>query len=273
MENNNNKKITKKDLILMFFRSMPLEWTWNFVRQQHMGFSFALIPILKKLYGDNKEKLKKALTTHLEFFNTTQAVSTFIMGVTVALEEEKANKGEEDYTTIRSVKTALMGPLAGIGDAVVMVTLRTIATSIAAGFCLKGSIIGPILFLLVFNIPHYIIRYVGTFLGYNMGINVLKKANETGIMTSINYAIAIVGLMVIGGMTADYVSINVGFNIGAAENPITIQNILDSIMPKIAPLGITLLIYYLLGKHISINWLLIGIILIGILGAFFGVLI
>lgn len=56
-----------------------------------MGFSFALVPILKKLYGDNKERLRKALNTHVEFFNTTQAVSTFIMGVTVALEEEKAN--------------------------------------------------------------------------------------------------------------------------------------------------------------------------------------
>lgn len=92
-------------------------------------------------------------------------------------------------------------------------------------------------------------------------------------MSSINYAISIVGLMVIGGMTADYVSINVGFNIGSAANPITIQSILDSIMPKIAPLGVTLLIYYLLGKQISVNWLLIGIILVGILGSFFGILI
>lgn len=166
-----------------------------------------------------------------------------------------------------------MGPLAGIGDAIMLVTLRTIATSIAAGFCLKGSIIGPILFLLIYNIPHYIIRYFGTFIGYNMGINILRKANQTGIMSSINYAISIVGLMVIGGMTADYVSINVGFNIGSAANPITIQSILDSIMPKIAPLGVTLLIYYLLGKQISVNWLLIGIILVGILGSFFGILI
>lgn len=268
-----NKKITKKDLINMFFRSMPLEWTWNFVRQQHMGFSFALVPILKKLYGDNKERLRKALNTHVEFFNTTQAVSTFIMGVTVALEEEKANSNDDDYSAIRSIKTALMGPLAGIGDAIMLVTLRTIATSIAAGFCLKGSIIGPILFLLIYNIPHYIIRYFGTFIGYNMGINILRKANQTGIMSSINYAISIVGLMVIGGMTADYVSINVGFNIGSAANPITIQSILDSIMPKIAPLGVTLSIYYLLGKQISVNWLLIGIILVGILGSFFGILI
>ncbi|WP_300365158.1 PTS system mannose/fructose/sorbose family transporter subunit IID [Brachyspira sp.] len=268
-----NKKITKRDLIRVFFRSMSLEWTWNYVKQQHMGFSFALIPVLKKLYGDNKEKLTKALRTHLEFFNTTQAVSTFIMGVTVALEEEKVKNDSDDYTTIRSIKTALMGPLAGIGDAIVLVTLRTIATSIAAGFCLKGNIIGPIIFLLVFNIPHYIIRYFGTFIGYNMGIKILKQADQSGIMSSINYAISIIGLMVIGGMTADYVNINIGFNIGSAANPITIQSILDSIMPKIAPLGITLLIYYLLGKHISINWMLLAVILIGILGCFFGILV
>lgn len=272
MENNNNNKITKKDLINVFFRSMLMEWTWNYERQMHMGFCFALIPILKKFYGNSKEKITKALQTHLEFFNITQAMSTFVMGVTIALEEEKVNKNSDDYTAIRSIKTALMGPLSGIGDAIVLVSLRIIATSIAIDFCLKGSIVGPILFLLVFNIPNYVIRYLGIFMGYNMGMNLIKKADQSGIMASITYGVSIVGLMVIGGMTADFVNINVAFNIGTADAPMTIQNILDSIMPKTLSLGITLLIFYLLGKNISVNWMLFGIIAVGIIGCFFGIL-
>ncbi len=266
-----NKKITHGDLVNVFFRSMPLEWTWNFERQQHMGYSFAINPILKKLYGDDKEKLKEALQRHLEFFNTTPAVSTVILGINIAMEENHVLNNETDTNPMRNIKAALMGPFAGIGDSIIWGTLRIIATSVGAALALEGNILGPILFLIIFNIPHYLMRYYGLMSGYKMGSGVLKKVEKSGLMPSVSYGLAILGLMVVGAMTASLVKLNLGINIGTSENPILLQGVLDSIMPGLAPLGITYLIYWLLGKEISINYILLGITLVGILGSYFGI--
>lgn len=268
-----NKKITHKDLINVFFRSMPLEWTWNFERQQHMGYSFAIIPILKKLYGDDNKKLKEALQRHLEFFNTTPAISTMILGINIAMEENYVQNKETDTNPMRNIKAALMGPFAGIGDSIIWGTLRIIATSIGTALALEGNILGPILFLIVFNIPHYLIRYYSIISGYNMGADILKKVEKSGLMPSLSYGLAILGLMVVGAMTASLVKLNLGFNIGTIDNPILLQGVLDNIMPGILPLGITYLIYWLLGKEVSVNYILLGIVLISILGSYFGIFI
>ena len=267
----NNKQITKKDLVNVFFRSLPLEWTWNFERQQHMGYSFAMSPILKKLYGDDKEKLKEALQRHLEFFNTTPAVSTMIMGINIAMEENRVLNKEEDVSPMRNIKASLMGPFAGIGDSIIWGTIRIIATSIGTSLALEGNILGPILFLIVFNVPHYIIRWWCLFKGYELGTNVLQKVEKSGLMPKLSYGLSILGLMVVGAMTASLVKLKTGINMGSVENPILLQGVFDSIMPALLPLGATGFIYWLLSKNFSINWILFGIALIGILGNYLGI--
>lgn len=109
------KKLTNNDLNKMFVRSWFLLGSFNFERMQSIGFCVTLIPAIKRLYS-KKEDQKEALKRHLEFFNTQPFISAPIMGVTAAMEEQKANGQPIDNATISGVKVGLMGPLAGVGD-------------------------------------------------------------------------------------------------------------------------------------------------------------
>ena len=155
-----SKLITKRDLRKVFFRSFPMEWTWNYEKQQNLGYTYALIPIIEKLYKDKPEEKAAALQRHLEFFNTTPHMVTLILGISTAMEEENALDENFDTSSINSVKAGLMGPLAGIGDSFMWGTLRIIATGIGTSLAMNGNILGPILFFLLFNIPHVILRYI-----------------------------------------------------------------------------------------------------------------
>lgn len=140
-----NSKITKKELNHVFWRSFQMEFSWNYERQMNMAYVYAMIPILKKLY-QSKEEMAAALKRHLEFFNTTPHIVTLILGITAAMEEENKDDPEFDVTAIDSIKTSLMGPLAGLGDSFFWGTLRLIATGVGTSLAMQGNILGPILF-------------------------------------------------------------------------------------------------------------------------------
>jgi PTS system mannose-specific IID component len=143
------KKLNKSDIVSMFIRSNFLLGSFNFERMQAIGFCVTLIPALKKLYkGD---ELSEALKRHLEFFNTQPFMATPIMGITAAMEEQKANGADIDEASISGVKIGLMGPLAGVGDPIFWGTLRPVLAALGAGLALTGSIIGPLIFFLGFN--------------------------------------------------------------------------------------------------------------------------
>lgn len=131
-----NSKITKKELNHVFWRSFQMEFSWNYERQMNMAYVYAMIPILKKLY-QSKEEMAAALKRHLEFFNTTPHIVTLILGITAAMEEENKDDPEFDVTAIDSIKTSLMGPLAGLGDSFFWGTLRLIATGVGTSLASK----------------------------------------------------------------------------------------------------------------------------------------
>lgn len=267
----NVNKITKKDLMKVFWRSFTMEWSWNYERQCNMSYAYSIMPIIKKLYKTDEQRAD-AIKRHLEFFNTTPHISTLILGITAAMEESNANSEHFDTSSINNIKVGLMGPLAGIGDSFFWGTLRVIATGIGTSLSLKGSILGPILFLLVFNIPHLLVRYFGMMGGYKLGANVLGKIQKSGLMESLTYGAAILGLMVIGAMTAEMVSINIPITIGSGDDAMAIADILDGVMPGLLPLGFTGLVYMLLGKNFKSTTILVLMALLGIVGAFFGFL-
>lgn len=109
------KKVTKRELRQVFWRSFALQGAFNYERMQNLGYAYAMIPVIKKLYEKHDDQVK-ALNRHLEIFNTTPAVSTTIMGISAAMEEQNANDSNFDSNSINAVKASLMGPLAGIGD-------------------------------------------------------------------------------------------------------------------------------------------------------------
>lgn len=270
-----NHKITldKSDLKKVFLRSFTMEWTWNYERQANLGYGYAMIPIIDKLYKDRPEEKAAALQRHLEFFNTTPHVSTLILGISSAMEEQNANQENFDTSSINNVKVGLMGPLAGIGDSLLWGTLRIIATGIGTSLALQGNILGPILFFLVFNIPHVILRYICMMGGYQFGSSFLTKMQEGGLMEKVTHGASIVGLMSIGAMIATMVSINLPFTYESNGASIVLGDIINSIMPGLLPLMFTGFIFWLVTKkHMKTTWILILIIAIGILGSFTGIL-
>ena len=161
-------KLTKKDRISVWLRSFFLQGSWNYERMQNGGWAFAMIPAIKRLYK-TKEEQAAALKRHLEFFNTHPYVASPILGVTLALEEERSNGTEVDDITIQGVKVGMMGPLAGIGDPVFWFTVRPILGALAASLAMNGSIIGPIIFFFAWNIIRMAFMWYTQELGYKAG--------------------------------------------------------------------------------------------------------
>ena len=269
---NNEKVITKKDLIKMFWRSLPMEFSWHYERQMHMGFCSMISAGLKKIYRNDPKGLSEALQRHLEFFNITPHVSTFVGGITLAMEEMNATQEDFDSSSINAVKAALMGPLSGIGDSLLLGTLRVLAIGIGTSLAMQGNILGPILFLLIFNVPAFVLRYICAMKGYELGATYLEKIQSSGLMEKFMLAAAILGVMVIGGMTNELVVVSTPLVIGSGESATKIQDILNGIMPGMLALATTGIYYKLLQKKVNVLWLIIGTAIIGIVCAQFGII-
>ena len=217
MKSSMNKQITKKELKSVFFRSFLLPSCYSMDRMQAPGFAYSMIPVLKKLYGDDKEKYAEALSRHSEVYNNTFACSPFVLGISSAMEEEAANNDDFDVSSINSVKVALMGPLSGIGDTFFWGTFRILGAGIGVSFAQQGSILGPILFFIIYNIPNLLVRVFGLKYGYKMGGKAIDTLAEGGLMNRATTAATVLGLVVIGGMIASMVSINFALNIQMAN--------------------------------------------------------
>lgn len=266
-----SKKIGNKELRSVFWRSFALQGAFNYERMQNVGYCYAMIPVIKKLYDSEKEQAA-ALTRHLELFNTTPAMVPTIMGITAAMEEQNANNEDFDPKTISAVKTSLMGPFAGIGDSLFWGTFRVIAAGIGVSFATQGSVVGPLLFLLLYNIPSFITRIGGLRLGYKIGVNSLERLQKEGLMDRVMSVATIIGMFVVGGMVASMVNISTPVVFTLSGTEMVLQNILDDIFPKMLPLACTFGIYKLLKKGVSVTWLMLIIIAFGIVMHLIGVL-
>lgn len=264
--------LDRKDLNKMTLRSLKLGIGWHYERQMHLGFAYMMEPLLAKIYGKGTDKYKEALARHLEFFNCTYVAVPFIGSIAASMEETNADTDDFDTSAISQVKIALMGPLSGVGDSLVLGTLRGIATSVGVSLAAGGSWLGALLYLIILNVPQYLLRFFGAYKGYEMGTKYLEKIQESHLLDKIMYAAGIVGIMTVGGMVKTMVSMNCIIPIGTGEAVTTLQETLDGILPGILGVGVTALYYYLLKKNVNILWLILGTCVVGVLLAFLGIL-
>ena len=261
-----NAELSKRDIRSLFFRSLALEANFNFETCQNTGFAFCMIPVLKKIYK-TQATLSAALKRHLQFFNTSPYGSTLILGIAAAMEEQNNLTPDFDEESISAVKSGLMGPLAGIFDSLFWGTFRVIAAGIGTSLALKGNLLGPLLFVLVFNIPHLILRYHLAFIGYSQGNKFLQNIAKARVMDKLTTGASILGLMVVGAMPTLLMSLKTPLLIGNSGTPISVQGILDQIVPNILPLALTFLVYYFIRKNVKVTWLLLGLLLLGFAGS------
>ena len=243
-------KLTTKDVSkAAWYWTFFHHCTQNYERMMGLAFCATLAKPLKKLYGSDKKGLSDALTRNMAFFNTEPQLGSLIPGMTLALEEAKANGEPVDPEVITSTKSALMGPFAGIGDSILVGTYNPILLSIGIGLSAGGSPIGAIFFFLTWTISVVALKYFGFIKGYSMGMDAVTSLLHSGLKEKIVTALNIIGLIVIGGVASTTVAAPIKLAFVAGEMNVEIQaSILDKILPGLVPMLLTLLCYWLIDK-------------------------
>lgn len=293
-----NLKLTKKDRLSIWWRSTFIQGSWNYERMQNGGWAYSLIPAIKKLYK-TKEERSAALTRHLEFFNTHPYVASPIIGVTLALEEDRANGTPVDDVTIQGVKVGMMGPLAGIGDPVFWFTVRPILGALGASLAMAGNILGPIIFFLGWNIIRMAFTWYTQEFGYKAGSRITEDLSGS-LLQDITKGASILGMFILGSLVNRWVSIkftpvisSVKLSQGAyidwnslptgaegvkqallqqaaglsltPDKVTTLQDNLDLLIPGLAGLLLTFLCMWLLKKKVSPIIIILSLFVIGII--------
>ena len=265
--------IAKDDLVksALNIGALGMEFSWTYVNQMGLAFGLMVKKMLKKIWHDDPAGYAAALERHTAFFNITVALAPFVGGIAMSM-EERIKAGELPPESVNDVKAALMGPLSGVGDAIFLTTIRVVAAGIAVSMAAEGNPLGPILFLLIFNVPQYILRVWGIVKGYELGVGLLDAASESGIMDKLIKGAGIVGMMVVGSMTCSMFWATLAVSFGSGEEVTMLQDVLDGIMPGMLGLGCMGIYYWLLGKKIHPSLLILGTMVVGVIGVYLGIL-
>lgn len=298
-------QLSKKDRLAVAWRSTFIQGSWNYERMQNGGWAFSMIPAIKKLYK-TKEERSAALKRHLEFFNTHPYIASPILGVTLALEEERANGAPVDDVAIQGVKVGMMGPLAGVGDPVFWFTVRPMLGALGASLAMGGNILGPIIFFLGWNIIRWAFMWYTQEFGYKAGSKITDDLSG-GLLQDVTKGASILGMFVLAALVQRWVSIKFlpvvstvkldkgayiewdklpsggegiksafeQVNNGLALSPekvTTLQDNLDQLIPGLAALGLTLLCMWLLKKKVSPIVIILGLFVVGVVGHVIGLL-
>ena len=240
-KNTTEKKLTQSDIRGVFIRSNLFQGSWNFERMQALGFCFSMVPAIRRLYPENNDARKQAIKRHLEFFNTHPYVAAPVLGVTLAMEEQRANGAEIDDGAINGIKVGLMGPLAGVGDPIFWGTVRPVFAALGAGIAMSGSLLGPLLFFILFNAVRLLTRYYGVAYGYRKGVDIVKDMGG-GFLQKLTEGASILGLFVMGALVNKWTHVNIPMvvsKITGSDGQVhvtTVQTILDQLMPGLVPL-------------------------------------
>lgn len=258
-------ELTRQDINRFAWRSLLLQASFNYERMQASGWLYGLLPALQKIHT-NPRDLSRAMKGHMGFFNTHPFLVTFVMGIVLAMERSKQN-----VNSIQSTKIAVGAPLGGIGDAMFWLTLLPICGGIGADLALQGSIMGAVVFFLLFNLVHFGLRFGLAHYAYRMGVAAIPliKANTR----KVGHAASIVGMTVIGALVATYVRLGTTLDITAGDAVVKLQaDVLDKLMPAFLPLLYTLAMYGLIRRGWSPLRLIVITVVLGIVGKFAGFL-
>ena len=246
---------------------------YNYERMMGIGFLHAMTPAFRKLYKDNKDLRIEAMQRHTSFFNCEPCLGSSIVGLVLAMEEQKALGAELDNDAITSIKTGLMGPLSGIGDTLIQGVILPLLIAFAVDFAKGGNWVIPLVFSLVMAIIVFGISRFGFLLGYRKGSDAILSMLENGVIKRLISAASIMGCMVLGALVVNFVTMKCGISIPQAEGSFSMQEqLFDAILPSMLPLLLTLGCYKLLKAGKSSVLVMLVIIAIGVIGGLTGIL-
>lgn len=240
--------LDKKTRRKVMWRSTFLQGSWNYERMQNGGWCFAMIPALKKLYT-KKEEQADALHRNLEFFNTHPYVVSPILGVALAQEEQRA----QGKAVSQDVKVGMMGPLAGVADPVFWFTARPLLGALGASLAMEGSILGPLVFFIGWNLMRIGFMWKSQEMGYEKGEHISDDL-AGGLLQKATQMAGVVGMFVMGALVQRYVSIDIPL----------IQDQLDGLLPGLLGLVATFICMKALKKNVSMIVLILAMFIIGV---------
>ena len=244
------KKLSKKAVFGAYIRWLFLNQSnYSYERYMGTGFLHAMNPVVKELYKDDAEGRKEVMKRHSGFFNCEPCLASPIVGLTVAMEEQKASGEALDEDAITSIKTGLMGPASGIGDTLIQGVIVPLLLAMCIDFSADGNIAGPVLYCLVITGIILVISYFGFMMGYRKGSDALMDMLESGVINKVISGAGIMGCAVLGALVAKYVGLSCKIGIPYGEEVFSIQTqLFDVLLPKMLPLALTMGVMKLLDK-------------------------
>ncbi|RRK10095.1 PTS mannose transporter subunit IID [Lactiplantibacillus garii] len=261
--------ITKKDLNAAFRRSCITQAAWNYERMHGLGFCYEMIPAIKRIYPAGPERAA-ALKRHNEFMNSNPYMEAPILGVTIAMEEKRAQGAPIDDAAIDGVKVGMMGPLAGVGDPIFWGTLRPVLAAFGASLAATKSIMGPIIFFVAWNVIRLGFRYWGVHFGYQQGTNIVNNL-KGNLLQKLTEGASILGLFIMGVLVPRWTTMKFPMVVSRVTTNgkttvTTLNDIFNELLPGLMPLLLTFLVMWLLKRKVNAIWIIFGLFIVGILG-------
>ncbi|MCS3408434.1 PTS system mannose/fructose/sorbose family transporter subunit IID [Serratia sp. AKBS12] len=266
--------LTKRDITKAWFIYwLGAEVSNSYERLQSLIFCASMTPIIKKLYPQKEEQVE-ALKRHLNFFNSEQTFGAVIQGVAIAMEEQKTRGEPISDSSITGIKTGLMGPLAGIGDSVVWAAIMPLLIAIFIPFAANGSAMGGIMPVVLYTAITLAISYGLAHKGYTLGRESIIGLLQGGKIKELIYGANVLGLIMMGALSASYVKITTPLKVSALEgSEVVVQQILDSIAPGLLPLAAVFSIYfYLVKKGPRYTTILLSVVVLSVVCSLLGIL-
>lgn len=252
------KKLTKQDLNRVGLYTIFEQACFSFERMQAPGFTLSMVPAFKKIYGDSRKDLSEFMTYNMQFMNTEPHMAALLQGLILSMEEN-----HEDRKLIDGVRNGLFGPFAGLGDSIFWFTLLPISAAISCSLAQNGSILGPIIYILIWLVAGFskilFVRW-----GYNLGSAAVDTISENA--KYLTKAAGILGVTVVGGLIPSYVKVAFSDSLVFGIGGTTVQSVFNNILPNLLPLAVVFIIYWLFSKkHTNVLYIIGAIIVISII--------
>lgn len=254
----------------MFIMSHSVFMNFNMTKMEANCFTNTMAPAIEQVYVDDPEGKRDAYLRHQAFFNTHAVALDFIAGLSYALEKDCA-EGKVPGQTIEAIKASLMGPTAGMFDSLFFNCLRVIGAGIAIGLCSQGNIAGTFIFILLYGVTQSILKWFLLKAGYTLGTSFIDSVYNSGLMQIATKAASILGVMMVGCMTATTVGFPLNWTVTIGDTSLVVLDLFESIYPGILSVAIVLIMLAFIKKGVRPIVLIFGLLIFCLLGAAVGI--
>jgi PTS system mannose-specific IID component/fructoselysine and glucoselysine-specific PTS system IID component len=245
------------------------------LKEEAPGFVTSMVPIIEKVY-DSKEDKIEAYKRHTEYYLSEGRAAGLNVGIAAAMEERLALQRDIEPESINAVKSALMGPLAALGDSIIHGTFRPLFAGIACSLVIASgykSVFGPIMFVVIMTAIGFLVRYYGTFLGYSKGTEIIDAIQNSGLVRNMTHLAGTAAYLLVGGFSVGLVTVKIPWEFKFEETVVSFQSMLDGLCPGLLSMLLIGLMYFLMTKKkISPTFLLFACLALGIIGKYAGFL-